>query len=312
MSTCKAIDDISFGGVLDNWLISQRQRLKRTTLAAYETILERHIKPGFKGFSPGAVTDDEVLQFLAEKCGESSLLAPATLCGITSVLRSALTYGGRFGCAARPETCRCSVKPYRSEITVLSDAERLKIVSEIGEIPDGKDLGILLCLNTGLRVGEICGLKWGDIDLGAGTLSVRRTLSRIRNDVPGGSKTVLYFGTPKSRDSRRIIPLSPGMLVVLRRQKRENEAFLLSNRADKPIEPRNLQRYFKCVLARAGVRDMNFHALRHTFATKCVELGFDIKSLSMILGHSDVSITLNTYVHPSFERLKSMMALLDN
>ena len=166
---------------------------------------------------------------------------------------------------------------------------------------------ILLSLKTGLRIGELAGLLWSDIDFEAGFLNVQRTVSRIYH---GDGTTSIHIGDPKSESSRRRVPLPPGLLQMLEHHRQAGEVYLTSGRT-KHQEPGTLQLHFKVVLKRAGIRDLNFHTLRHTFATRYVEKGFDVKSLSMILGRSDVSITLNTYVHPSMENLRNMMHSLE-
>lgn len=165
-------------------------------------------------------------------------------------------------------------------------------------------LRILLCLFTGLRVGELCGLTWGDIDFENGTLSVKRTVQRINKR--GSSEVII--GSPKSKTSVRIVPIPKFLLDLLSQQKRQ-QAILLSGTA-KPVEPRTIQYRFKAVLKACQLRNVPFHLLRHTYATVCIANGFDPKTLSELLGHADASITLNRYVHSSMQMKRSYVSRL--
>lgn len=164
-------------------------------------------------------------------------------------------------------------------------------------------MGILLCLLTGLRLGEICSLKCSDIDLHTKTLRVNSTVQRIAVD-GCGTKTILYENKPKSIYSVREIPLSEGAVRLLKAFPMDGKYFI---KGDAPMEPRTYQNKLKSYLRQAGIEHKNFHALRHTFATNCIESGMDAKSLSEILGHANVQITLNRYVHPSIALKRQQM-----
>ncbi len=159
------------------------------------------------------------------------------------------------------------------------------------------EFGIFLCLATGMRLGELCALKWEDVDLEEGLIFINRTVQRLPCE-DGSSKTKLYEGDPKSFFSRRVIPLSGELISYMRRMTKQGDYLISGN---KPTDPRTYEKRFKRYLKNAGIGDHTFHSLRHTFATNCIDHGVDTKSLSEILGHSDVSVTLNLYVHPSTE-----------
>lgn len=309
----RAEPERSFSWLLNDWLASIRPRMKSTTFSAYSTIAERHLRPAFGGLRISELTENDVCDFIAAQSAEPNALAPSTVRSIANVLRAVLEHGRSFGCKVEPGICRCSARGGKACVSVFSDAEQEKIVSYCEANLSHKNLGIIICLHTGLRLGEICALKWGDVSSEGDVLSVSRTLSRIRStDDEESAATELFFGEPKSENSKRKIPLSPKLSRIMTKFRISDNCFILSGDAARPVEPRSMQRHFKSVLRKAGVADRNFHALRHTFATKCVERGFDSKALSLILGHSNVSVTLNTYVHPSIDRLRSMMALLDD
>lgn len=157
------------------------------------------------------------------------------------------------------------------------------------------NLCILLCLYTGLRVGEICGLKWENIDIKNGCLFVNRTVERISL---GNGKTMIVIEPPKTESSIRKVYIPLFVVALLKKYKDKPDKYILSGKS-KPTEPRALQYRFKRILSKTKIREFSFHSLRHTYATLCIEKGMDIKTLSELLGHADVKITLNTYVHSS-------------
>lgn len=180
------------------------------------------------------------------------------------------------------------------DMRVLNREEEERLRSTLLFDTDFSKLGVLLCLYTGIRIGEVCALKWGNFNFEAGTLSIYETLQRIQN-VDDGSKhkTKIVVTTPKSQNSVRIIPLPDSLINILSRFKLSPRAYILTGCDDKFMEPRVLQYKFKKYAIESGVRNINYHALRHTFATRCIELGFDVKTLSEILGHANVNVTLN-------------------
>ncbi len=200
-----------------------------------------------------------------------------------------------------------------TDVQAFTVKEQRLIEKAVIDSHDKKLLGILLCFYTGIRLGEACGLKWGDIDFEAGAMVVARTVSRVKNFNETGEKTSLTVGTPKSAHSIRKIPL-PGFLLDLARKYRmdsSNEDYFVLSDGEIPLDPRKYQKLFQATLKRSGVRSRKFHAIRHTFATRALELGVDIKTLSEILGHSNVSITLNIYAHSMFDQKKKAIAKLN-
>lgn len=163
--------------------------------------------------------------------------------------------------------------------------------------------GILLSVNGGLRLGEVCALRVSDIDFQNGTVSIVREVLRIKL----GAKTQLVIQTPKSESSVRTVPLPADALAYLKKAVAglPQDAYILTGRVNKPMEPRTYQYYFESILRRCGIRKRSYHTLRHTYATRCIEKGIDIKSVSEMLGHADVVTTLRLYVHPSMDSKKS-------
>ena len=169
-------------------------------------------------------------------------------------------------------------------------------------------LGILLSLYTGLRIGEVCALQWNDIHLEKEMISIQKTVSRVRNFDATDKKTKLLLIDAKTKNSIREIPIHKSLVCLLRKLsvgKKETDFILTSSH--KMMDPRNYYNHYQRIIKKCHIAHYNYHSLRHTFATNCIELGLDPKSLSELLGHSDVKITLSLYVHPSLERKKEFI-----
>lgn len=168
-----------------------------------------------------------------------------------------------------------------------------------------RNLGIFICLSTGMRIGEICALTWEDVDLERGIITVSHTLERLYIVENGRRYTQLNLDTPKTQNSQREIPISKELMKMLRPIKRiVNERFYVLTNDSKPIEPRTYRNYYKKLLQELKIPKLKFHGLRHSFATRCIESNCDYKTVSVILGHSNISTTLNLYVHPNMEQKK--------
>lgn len=191
------------------------------------------------------------------------------------------------------------------EIQLLDKTEQWKLQSYIAENQNLGTLGTTLSYSTGIRIGELCALQWKDIDLEKRILTVSKTIQRIQCK-NGANKTKLIITDPKSDSSKRKIPIPECMMSFLHKFKGNDNDFIVSGNK-KPVEPRTMQYRFSKILKNAELPSVHFHALRHIFASTCVKLGFDIKSLSELLGHSSVEITLNRYVHSSFEQKQEYM-----
>lgn len=191
------------------------------------------------------------------------------------------------------------------EYVIRETFERKRLESYLLHNQNNTNISVLLRLFTGLRIGELCGLKWSDIDFQNGTVSVCRTVQRINKH----GKSEVAIGSPKSKSSVRIVPI-PDFLLAILKAKRKGDDFYIITGTSKPTEPRTMQNRFKSILKTCGIRNVNFHLLRHTYATICIENGFDPKTLSELLGHADASITLNRYVHSSMQMKKNYVSRL--
>ena len=179
-------------------------------------------------------------------------------------------------------------KTETKEAEVFNKDERSRLQSYL---QNNLNKSILLTMYSGIRIGEMCALKWSDIDYENGIVRVSKALQRV-SDKSGRGKTKIAITSPKSKTSVKDIPVPPFILDILKQEKRSEEYYILSG-TSKPVKPRTMQNRFKAVLKNCGIRNANFHLLHHTYATMCIENGFDAKTVSELLGHSNVNITLN-------------------
>ncbi|MGI5896133.1 MAG: tyrosine-type recombinase/integrase [Oscillospiraceae bacterium] len=313
----KNLSDMMFEQIAALWLETICFTVKRSTYFQYMRIINQHLNPAFSGRTVAVVDDNLILQFIRSKMVNGRLdgrggLSPKSLRDILVVLKSILRFAKKRGYYT-PELPDIPLpKMEQEEISILSDTAQRHLEGYLNQSNDLCKLGILVCLYTGLRIGEICALKWGDIRFDAASIYVRRTVLRIPGDLENKQKTRVVFNTPKTRSSLREVPLPVFLLRKLHpyRGLFSADSFFLTGDTTKFIEPRTYQYRFKRYLQQAGLPEMKFHVLRHTFATRCISLGFDPKTLSEILGHADVNTTLKRYVHSSLEMKRVQMERL--
>lgn len=227
-------------------------------------------------------------------------LAPNTVNSIVSVLKNSLKTAYMLGCTDRQLGDKIKRPKVRErKIECFSIREQRKIENAVLTSRKHKYFGVLLCLYTGLRIGEVVALKWNDIDLKKGMLSVNKTCY----DTPDG----LVFDDPKTVHSRRIIPLPRQIMPILREKRKTSKSDFVVSEKGKPVSVRSFQRSFELLLKRHRIEHRGFHSLRHTFATRALESGMDVKTLSEILGYKNPSITLSRYAHSLMEHKSAMM-----
>lgn len=282
------------------WLTELEPICKASTIAKYGNQLELHIIPYFGDKYIHEITNEDMITFRNRLLTKKNLSLKSTsdiLSRIKSIRRFALIHGYEINFV--PE---CMAIPQKTEkIRVLTFSEEMSLLEYLRIHPNLTNLGILLCLFTGIRIGELCALMWNDISLDARELHIRRTMQRIQNrDKNAAHKTYINIDQPKSQCSIRTIPIPSNIMDSLQ-SAYSKDAYLLTGHSRLFVEPRTMENRFKTILKNCGIRNASFHVCRHTFATRCVEAGFDVKSLSEILGHANVNITLNRYVHPTME-----------
>jgi integrase len=284
-------------------------QVKQSTIVRYHTILAKHLIPAMGNTSVLDMTHRKIEEFSRELL---NTLAPRTVSDILSVLRSILRYAQRGGAEVPCDGSSVRIRRPPVEIRVLTPNEQTKLCSYLFHDLSLRNAGILLSLYTGLRVGEVCALKWEDFALEDHLLYVRRTMQRLKNLSSDGPKTMVVETPPKSVSSARTIPLPEELVCMLLSLPGPHEGYFLTGSMTQFVEPRMMQYHFERVVAACGIEYANYHALRHTFATRCVELGFDAKSLSELLGHATVGMTLDRYVHPTMEHKRAHMQRLSN
>lgn len=290
------------------WLSSAKLRIKESSYANYENIVSKHILPILGKEFMSNLTTSKLNDFIHYKLNHGRLngnggLSAKSVRDIMTVYRSIEAFAVReYGIS---ETYFTMPKVEKKQTDVLNAFERKRLETYLLHNQNNTNISVLLCLFTGLRVGELCGLKWNDIDFDNGTVSVSRTVQRINKH----GKSEVAIGSPKSKSSVRIVPV-PDFLLAILKAKRKGDDFYIITGTCKPTEPRTMQNRFKSILKICGIRNVNFHLLRHTYATICIENGFDPKTLSELLGHADASITLNRYVHSSMQMKKNYVSRL--
>lgn len=284
------------------WLSEVALTLKESSQNKYEDILYRYILPEFGEKELSEITNRRILDFtnqLRVRGGTKKQgLAPSTVMEILSVLNGIRIYALKRDYAVYFSPECVSLKREQTEIRVFSLEEEEMLIRYLLEHMDHSALGILLCLFTGIRLGELCAMKWDDISLSERNMRVCKTMQRLRTANSNDKQTEVKIQEPKTPSSVRIIPL-PEIVMEHLEEFHNPGTFLLTGESSRYVEPRTMQNRFKKILSVCGIADANFHTTRHTFATRCIELGFDVKSLSEILGHAGVAITMNRYVHPS-------------
>lgn len=301
----------NFGTYCEQWMHMKQQSLKKSTIAKYQFMLEKHILPALGNYTVERITS-EVLETFSYDLLYQKKLAPKTVRDILTVVHEILGFIRKDSGSALPAIVISYPKVERRELRVLSGKEQQQLTDYLLDHTDSYKFAVLLSLLTGLRIGEICGLRWEDISLETNVLTVIHTVQRIKNPDPVSSpRTILILGTPKTPTSKRTIPFTDGLAELFGMfYQGVPDTFILTGTGHF-MEPRTLQRKLKKYTRELGMQDVHFHTLRHTFATRCVELGCDIKTLSELLGHANISITMNRYVHPSLELKRKNMGKLE-
>lgn len=295
--------DITVSDWFEQWLKSLK-RIKKSTFTIYSSNVNKHIKTYFSKKKLKTLTTDTIQGFVDNL---TLSLSPKTVRSVFSVLRLGLDAAYEKNLIEDVYSKIKLPKVKRKEVKVFSKQEQKKIEQYIENSDNPNDIGILICFYTGIRVGELCALEYKNIDLKRGVISIIQTLYRVKND-NGKSKTILNISTPKSESSVRDIPLP--MFLITKLQAVQNGSGFVIHRKGKFVEPNVYVRRYKEILNILDIPYRKFHSTRHTFATRALEIGMDIKTLSEILGHSSPTVTLNLYSHSLPEHKRKEMERL--
>ena len=312
-----SMSSVTYSNWAAQWLTRKEQLVKESTFSAYSNIVVNHLVPHFGRVGLQDITEERIQSFAFHLLRDGRLDGAGGMCerstrDIIVVLKNSLRDAMKLKLLPSAEfEIQYPNKQDRFKIKVIAKSEQQKLVQAVYLALSPRSVGIMLALYTGLRIGEVCGLKWSDIDFENKMLHVNRTVQRVyRKTLDGKGKSQIIVGPPKTRSSRREVPISAILLPVLKRIAPEtSDVFFLSG-TEKCVEVRTYRTFFDDFLKKNQLESINFHALRHTFATRCIEAGGDCKTVSELLGHSSVNMTLNLYVHPQIEQKRRCVELL--
>lgn len=289
-------EKMSMKKLFQEWLEVKSDKIKPSSYVKYRNIIENHYIPYFSTIKTCLFTSRHIQNFVLEK----NYLSEKTVHDMITLLLQIVRYGqsrqyiNYFDFAV----VICPKLPLQ-KVNVLKKSEIVQLVNYVHSSFEIQKIGVFLSLFMGIRLGEICALQWKDVNFSDEIIHIEKTMQRLPlYDEKADTKTHIVIDVPKSEKSIRDIPIPSFMLELLKQYKSDCETYILTGTLNY-IEPTVYERMFKTYLKASGIEDTNFHTLRHTFATQAVEQGFDIKSLSELLGHSSVKFTMEKYVHPS-------------
>ena len=309
--------DMKFSEWIDIWLKNEKPFFKESTYAIYSNIIENHIKPSLGTKNISHIQNNDLQNMIFEKLNSGRLsnkkgLSLKTVKDIMTVTKSCLNSAMKNGIIKRKTfDYKFSKNISSKKIKIFSHTEHLKLFQYINSNLDEKSLGILISLLCGLRIGEVCGLKWCDIDFENEILSVNRTVQRIYIKKTISSESKIIISSPKTTSSFRNIPLSKHLIKIMKNLRKNDDFYIITGNKNF-IEPRIYRKYYYSILSSLNLSKLSFHSLRHTFTTQAIELGTDYKTVAEILGHSSINTTLNLYVHPKMEYKRKCLNLIYN
>ena len=312
----KKLDPVKAGSyTLEQWLrlwysVYIEPQVRYSTKEFYHNAIDHHIIPKLGVCHPLGFTTELMDDFIKELQFEDEL-APKTVHDILVVLHGILKFASSKFAGSFPAVEINYPKIGKKEMRVLSREEQARLVAYLHEDLDSCRFGILLALCTGIRIGELCALQWESVSTNDKAIRIAKALQRLHDtSVSQGARTRIVIGPPKSDTSVRTIPMTEYATGLCRRMKPQSSAAYVLTGTEAFMEPRTLQYRLERYTQACGLEGVHFHTLRHTFATRAVEVGFEVKSLSEILGHTSVTITLDRYVHASLELKRDNMQKL--
>lgn len=286
--------------VLYEWLEYKKDKIKESTYLKYLTIIDTYIIPIIGNMKFKKINNNELQNFF--NIDRINILSSSLKNNIFIILNASINYGIERKYRNNFIIKKIYFKKNKNKVNYFTKKEEKILVKYLTNNMNLRNLSILIGLFSGIRIGEICGLKWSDIDFVNNTLSINRTAQRIKDiDESRNNKTKLIVDKPKTQSSIRVIPLPEILISILKEYKQDNNYYIFTNNNLIPKDPRAVEKYFASVLKKLGIKELNFHSLRHTFATRLREQKVDIKVISELLGHSDWKITQSIYVHASLD-----------
>ena len=292
---------ITFQRACELWKNEKKRYVKESTMAVYSLAIQKHLGARFGNLDE--ITSRSVQTYIDSKLKGG--ISVTTIKGHLVILKMILEFGERQGWIShRIIDVRFPTQRKSQRIMVLSVNEEQRLLDYLAGNHDLYSLGVQICLFTGMRIGEVCALKWKDVDMESGIIRVRRTVHRVYVIDKGPKHSELTIDYPKTASSYRDIPIVTELSDILKESSsdgQDSESFVISG-LRRPTEPQTMRYHYWRLVDTLGLSSRRFHGLRHTFATRCVESKCDYKTLSTILGHTNTSTTLNLYVHPGIEQ----------
>lgn len=286
--------------VLYEWLEYKKGKIKESTYLKYLTTIDTYIISLIGDIKFNNISNATIENFF--KSEKINILSSSLKNNIFIILNASIKYGINKKYRKSFIINKIKFKKSKNKVNYFTKNEEKILVEYLTNNMNLRNLSILIGLFSGIRIGEICGLKWSDIDFVNNTLSINRTAQRIKDiDESRNNKTKLIVDKPKTQSSIRVIPLPEILISILKEYKQDDNYYIFTNSNLTPKDPRAVEKYFASVLKKLGIKELNFHSLRHTFATRLREQKVDIKVISELLGHSDWKITQSIYVHASID-----------
>ena len=297
------------------WLLEKKDYIKESTYANYSNNIFNHIIPKLGNYYLNELNHKVIQDFLLElskngRKDNTGGLAEKTIKDITIIIKGSIKKGINEDKIKHIElTFNYPKDNKENKLYVLTKREQNKITNYVLENINSRNIGLLISLYSGIRIGELCALRWEDVDFKKNCLTINKTIQRVYIKDKNKNISKVIITTPKTKNANREIPINKDFLEILKKVKSDNEHYILTCN-ERYIEPRTYRKYFNKILDELKIKHFNFHSLRHTFATNCISLGVDYKTVSELLGHANVNITLNLYVHPRYSQKKKCIDLV--
>ena len=297
------------------WLLEKKDYIKESTYANYSNNIFNHIIPKLGNYYLNELNHKVIQDFLLElskngRKDNNGGLAEKTIKDITIIIKGSIKKGINEDKIKHIElTFNYPKDNKENKLYVLTKREQNKITNYVLENINSRNIGLLISLYSGIRIGELCALRWEDVDFKKNSLTINKTIQRVYIKDKNKNISKVIITTPKTKNANREIPINKDFLEILKKVKSEKKNYILTGN-EKYIEPRTYRKYFNKILDELKIKHFNFHSLRHTFATNCISLGVDYKTVSELLGHANVNITLNLYVHPRYSQKKKCIDLV--
>jgi len=305
--------ELLFSNILEMWLSLNEVKVKKSTYDKYSYMIEKHIYPELGNMQLNKINAITINKFVKQKliCGsieEHEPLSPSYVSTMVIIIKSALDYAEKEKIYSGLNNPIYKPSKKNSEFNILTPNEINVLETYLNQHLGNTEIGVLLALFTGLRIGEVCALEWNNVDLKNRVIHIKSTVSRVKIE----GKYTNIIGPPKTESSLRDIPIPNKLYKNLKVLYKERQSeFVISDKTSF-VYPRTYEYRYHKILKAAQITDINFHSLRHTFATYCISNGMDVKSLSEILGHASTNITMQRYVHPSLEMKRKQLEMALN